>query len=214
MRPGPLVLALGLAATAAAAGEAGWRAELALGGAHNFGSTLRLEQAGLPALALEAGWDARSLEPPLYYALRLARRDARGAWALRFIHHKLYLDGATPEVERFAVSHGYNLLTLERAVTLGGFELSAGAGLVIAHPESSVRGETRAERGGLLGGGYSLTGPTAALAAGRRLPLGRHVAVVPELRFTLSRARVPIAAGEASVPNTALHLIVGLEARF
>lgn len=215
MRRGPLVSALCLAAATAAAGEPGWRVELGLGGAHSLSSTLQLEQEDQPALALDADWAARSFESPLYYALRLARADARGAWALRFIHHKVHLENTTPEVERFGVSHGYNLLTLERGLTLGGFELWAGAGLVIAHPESTVRGETRAENaGGPLGGGYYLTGPTAALAAGRRLPLGGHVAVVPELRFTLSRARVPIAAGEASVPNAALHLTVGLEWRF
>jgi hypothetical protein len=215
VRRGPLVSALCLAAATAAAGEPGWRVELGLGGAHSLGSTLQLEQEDQPALALDADWAARSFESPLYYALRLARADARGAWALRFIHHKVHLENTTPEVERFGVSHGYNLLTLERGFTLGGFELWAGAGLVIAHPESTVRGETRAENaGGPFGGGYYLTGPTAALAAGRRLPLGGHVAVVPELRFTLSRARVPIAAGEASVPNAALHLTVGLEWRF
>jgi hypothetical protein len=215
VRRGPLVSALCLAAATAAAGEPGWRVELGLGGAHSLSSTLQLEQADQPALALDADWATRSFESPLYYALRLARADARGAWALRLIHHKVHLENPTPQVERFGVSHGYNLLTLERAFALGGFELSAGAGLVIAHPESTVRGETRAESaGGPFGGGYYLTGPTAALAAGRRLPLGRHVAVVPELRFTLSRARVPIAAGEASVPNAALHAVVGLELRF
>lgn len=215
MRHGPLVALYCLAAASAAAGEGRWRAELGLGGAYRGGSTLTLEQAGQPPLTLAAEWTTRSLESPLYYALRLARADPRGAWALRFIHHKLHLDNPTPEVERFAVSHGYNLLTLERAFSLGGFELWAGAGLVIAHPESTVRAQTRAENaGGPFGGGYYLTGPTAALAAARRLPLGRHVALVPEVRFTLSRARVPIAAGEASVPNAALHLVLGLEARF
>lgn len=215
VRHGPLISLFCLVAASTAAGEGRWRAELALGGAHSLGSTLTVEQADHPAIALEAGWATRAFESPFYYALRLARADARGVWALRLIHHKVHLQNTTPEIERFAVSHGYNLLTLERAFRLGGLELWAGAGLVIAHPESTVRGDTRTENaGGPFGGGYYLTGPTAALAAGRRLPLGRHAAIVSELRFTLSRARVPIAAGEASVPNAALHLIVGLEARF
>lgn len=214
VRPGALALGLCLAAAAVTAGER-WRVELGAGAAASLGSTLRVEQAGAPELALSADWATRSFESPVYYALRLARADASGAWALRFIHHKAYLESTTPEVERFAVSHGYNLLTLERATRLGGFELAAGFGLVIAHPESTVRGQTFPEEsGGPFGGGYYLTGPTAALAASRRLRLGRRLALVPELRATVSRARVPIAAGEASVPNLAGHLIVGLEARF
>lgn len=214
MRLAPLFAILALTAAPAAA-EKGLRVELALGGAHSFGSTLRVEQPAFPDLATAASWATRSFEPPLYYAWRLARADARGTWALRFVHHKAHLENTTAEVERFSVSHGYNLLTLERAFAIGGFDLSAGAGLVIAHPESTVRGETRPENeGGPFGGGYFLTGPTAAVAAARRLPLGRHLAVVPELRFTLSRARVPIAGGEASVPNAAVHALVGLEVRF
>lgn len=214
MRPGPLLPVLCLAAAAAAAGER-WRVELALGAAASFGSTLRVEQAGFPELAVAADWSTRSFESPLYYAWRVARADASGAWALRFVHHKVYLESPPPEIARFAVSHGYNLLTLERATRVSGFELLAGTGLVIAHPESTVRGQTLDESsGGPFGGGYYLTGPTAALAASRRLRLGAPLALVPELRLTLSRARVPIAGGEASVPNAAVHLVVGLEARF
>jgi hypothetical protein len=203
-----------LAAAAASADER-WRVELGAGTAWSLGSTLRVEQAGYPELAIRAAWATQAFEAPLYYAWRVARADAKGAWALRFVHHKVYLVNTTAEVQGFAVSHGYNLLTLERATRLSGLEVSAGVGLVIAHPEATVRGEALDEAsGGPFGGGYYLTGPTLAIAASRRLPLGRHLALVPELRATLSRARVPVAGGEASVPNAALHLAVGLELRF
>lgn len=207
-------LALVLGAAAASAAEARWRLEAALGAAASLGSTLRVEQADAPPLELDARWDTRSLEGPLYYAVRLARADARGAWALRFVHHKAYLENPTAEIERFSVSHGYNLLTLERSFAAASVDLWVGAGLVVAHPESTVRGQTLEETGGLLGGGYYVTGPTAALAAGRRLRLGARFALVPEARFTLSRARVPVVGGEASAPNAAFHFLVGLEAGF
>lgn len=203
-------LAMVLGAASASAGEARWRLEAALGGALSLSSTLRVEQADAPPLELDARWDTRSLEGPLYYAVRLAR----GAWALRFVHHKTYLENPTAEIERFSVSHGYNLLTLERSFAAAGVDLWVGAGIVVAHPESTVRGQTLEESGGLLGGGYYVTGPTAALAAGRRLRLGSRFALAPEARFTLSRARVPIAGGEASAPNAAFHFLVGLEFGF
>jgi hypothetical protein len=112
LRLAPLLSSLWLAAASAAAGDGRWRMELALGGAHSLDSTLRVEQAGLPALTIEAGWASRSFDSPLYYAWRLARADSRGAWAVRFVHHKVHLENPTAEVERFAVSHGYNLLTV------------------------------------------------------------------------------------------------------
>jgi hypothetical protein len=209
-------LALGPAsAISGTAGEPGWRVEAAFGAAHSFGSTLSLEQAGFPTLEINAEWESRSFESPPYYGLRVARQDARGAWAVRFVHLKVYLANPTLEVERFSVSHGYNLLTLERSFPAGGFELWAGLGLVIAHPESTVRGRTKPEtEGGALGGGYYVTGPTGGLALGRRLSLGDRFALVPEVRFTLSRARVPIADREASVPNASVHFLLGLELRF
>jgi hypothetical protein len=207
----PLVLLLATA-TPALAGDPGWRVEAALGAAHSVGSTLRVDQAGYPSLEIDAEWEGRSLESPLYYAWRVAREDARGAWALRFVHLKVYLADPTLEIERFSVSHGYNLLTLERSFPVSGFDLWVGFGMVIAHPESTIRGQTRPEsEGGPFGGGYSLTGPTGSVAFARRLPLGSRFALVPELRATLSRARVPVAGGEASVPNGALHVLVGLE---
>ena len=175
--------------------------ELALGAANSLGSTLRLEQDGAETRH-EADWATRSFEGPLYYAARVSR----GAWALRFVHHKLYLEDPPAVVESFAVSHGYNLLTLERSFAVAGGEILVGAGLVIAHPESSVRGRTYA-------GGYHLTGPSAAIGVARRIGLGGRLALVPDMRFTLSRAHVPIAGGEASVPNAAFHLTVGLEVR-
>lgn len=200
---------------AAPATPAEWRAELALGGSHSFGSTLRLEQAGFPALELEAGWASRSFEAPLYYAARVSRWQGAHAWSLRFVHHKVYLEQPTPEVERFSVSHGHNLLTLERGFVVSGFELWAGLGLVIAHPESTVRGRTRPEnQGGPWGGGYFVTGPSLAVAAARRVPSDSRFGVVLEGRLTWARARVPVADGEASVPNTAVHGLLGLELRF
>ena len=213
-RPTLAALALGLmmSAVSSTAGEPGWRVEGALGAAHSLPSTLTVEQDGFPTLDLGADWEGRSFESPLYYALRVAREDPRGAWALRFVHLKVYLANPTPEIERFSVSHGYNLLTVERSFPVRGFDLWAGLGIVITHPESTVRGQTRPEaEGGPFGGGYYVTGPTAALAIGRRVRLGGRFALAPEARFTLSRARVPIADGEASVPNAALHVLLGLE---
>jgi hypothetical protein len=196
-----------------AAAEPRWRVEVALGAAHSFDSTVQIEQEGHPTLDIDASWDGRSFESPLYYGLRLAHADDRGAWALRFVHLKVYLTNPPDEVSRFSVSHGYNLLTLERSFDVEGFEIWIGAGLVIAHPESTIRGLTRPEdKGGPFGGGYFLTGPTGAVAASRRVRLTGWLALLPEVRLTLSRARVPVAEGEASVPNAAVHLLLGVEA--
>ena len=204
------VAAVALATAVPAAAEDGrWRIEGALGGAYSFDSTLTLAQGGFPPLDISASWENRNFETPLYNGVRLARQDSRGAWAIRLVHLKIYLSNPPDEVQRFNVSHGYNLLTLERSFLLSGFDLWVGAGIVIAPQESTVRGLPSAENSG-----YVVTGPTAAVALDRRVRLSDHFALVPEVRLTFSRAKIPIALGEASVPNVSVHALFGLEFRF
>lgn len=206
-----LVVALLAIAWAAPADAAEWRAELFGGAAHSFESRLRVRQDGFAPIELDARWDGRSVEAPIYYAWRLSRFGDRAGWALQLVHLKAHLANPTPEVERFAVSHGYNLMTIERGWERGGFALWAGAGVVVAHPESTVRGRTRDEaRGGPFGGGYFVTGPALGLGMGRALRLGDHWRLALEGRVSVAWARVPIAGGRASVPNRALHALAGI----
>jgi len=214
MRPAVVLVAC-LAAAPALASERAWRVEAALGTAHGFGSTLAVEQEGFGSIEIDADWETRAFESPVYYAWRVSRRSGGGAWALRFIHHKVHLANPTPEVTRFAVSHGYNLLTGERGWRRSGFWIWAGLGLVVAHPESTIRGRTRAEdQGGPFGGGYFVTGPSAALALARPVPLGSRFGLVLEARASLARAHVPIANGSADVPNASVHALLGLDFGF
>ena len=97
---------------------------------------------------------------------------------------------------------------------MSGFLLWAGAGLVLAHAESTVRGLAWPESGGPFDRGYRATGPTLAAAAGRRFGLGRRLELHVEGRLAVSWARVPVEGGEASVPDRSLHLRVGLGYRF
>lgn len=212
---GVTTLLLGLAAGPARASDVAWHFEAGLGAAHSIGSTLTIEQEPLPRIEIDAEWESRSFESPLYYAWRVSRWSDDRAWALRFIHHKVYLANPTVDVERFSVSHGYNLLTAERGWGLRAVWLWAGLGVVVAHPESTVRGRTRAEdQGGPLGGGYFVTGPAASLALARRLALGGRFGLVLEARAAACRARVPVAGGEASVPNASLHVTLGVDVGF
>jgi hypothetical protein len=209
------LLAVWVGAGSAAASERAWRVEAGLGAAHSFGSTLTVEQAGFAPVEIDAGWEARALESPVCYAWRVSRRSGGRAWALRLVHHKAYLANPTPEVTRFSVSHGYNLLTAKRGWARGGFWIWAGLGLVVAHPESTIRGQTRAEdQGGPFGGGYFLTGPAGAVAVSRPIALGDRFGLVLEARASLARARVPVADGSADVPNASVHALVGVDFAF
>jgi len=203
-----------------AAGAAGrvraapeWTAEAFLGGACNLRTTLRIEQSTYPTIRWDANYRTRASEPPLYYALRIARWTGDSAWGLDLVHHKLYLEDLPPEVQEFSVSHGYNLLTIGRARRWLGMILWAHAGAVIAHPENTVRGRRLPESRGALGSGYYLAGATAGASVAKRIPLGERWFVAFEARLAACSARVPVEGGHADVPNTALHLWAGIGRR-
>jgi hypothetical protein len=187
-----------------------WAVEFHLGGAWNLPLPLMIRQEGHDDLAFRSRWKTRALERPLYYVGRLVTREGDRGWALDLTHHKLYLVDPPDAVQSFAVSHGYNLLTLHRLVECHERSYGLGAGLVIAHPESEVRGQRLAEHGGPFRSGYYLAGPTVGALASWLPERRSGLYPAAEARLTVSYARVPVAGGHARVPNVALHVTVGL----
>jgi hypothetical protein len=194
------------------AGRAEWSFQAATGFGRSLETPLSIEQAGFPALRIdEARYENRPFEGSPYFMLRVAHRRGADAWELQHLHHKIYLDNRPAEVARFDVTHGYNLFTVNRRWTRGGFGLRAGGGAVIAHPESTIRGLRFGPRRGIFGLDQYLTGPALLLGLSREWrPARGSLLVAPELQFSAARARVPIRDGEASAPNVAFHFLVGL----
>jgi hypothetical protein len=210
------VLASGASVPSATAAEgAAWRLSLSLGASHSFASTLTLEQEGFERIRTLARWNSRSFEMPPYYGARVSRWSGRHAWSVAFIHDKLYLDNPPPKVQQFSISHGLNLLTVEHGWRFGEWLLWCGGGVVLAHPENTVRNlSLPGDESGMLGGGYNVTGPTIGLALGRRFIVSRGLAIVGEARATASRVEVPIARGRASMNTSAVHALLGAEVSF
>lgn len=180
---------------------------LAGGAAYNAPAPLHIRQDGAAVLDRGAArYDTRPFESPPYYAARAGHWKEDRGWELELIHHKLYLRDAPPDVE-FAVSHGLNLLLVNRAFRRGPWLWRLGAGPVIAHPETKVRG--RALEGGGLGGGYFLSGAAAQLGVERRVRVWKLFLFV-EAKASFAWARVPVAGGRASLLNPALHGLFGL----
>lgn len=190
-----------------------WVFQVAVGAVDNLETSLEIRQSGFETLELDADYETRPFESPLYYSLRAGRwSDRRRGWELELIHQKLFLRNRPPEVERFDISHGYNLATVNRAWEVGRVIARAGAGAVVAHPENTVRGRSLEQSGG-LGGGYHLAGPALQLGVEARLELGPRWFLGLEGKLTAARAEVPVAGGEAEVPNTALHALIGVGLR-
>ena len=195
---------------ASATHSASWTLGLATGTAYNVPLTLRIEQAGEPALRMTARWATRPFRAPPYYAARIGWCAGQGGWELELIHHKLYLENSTAEVPHLEATHGYNYLLLNRVERRGRLVWRLGAGALIVHLEGVARGQPLRVGDGALGAGYRLTGPAAQFGVGRPIDVGRSVFVSPELRLTGAYASVPLEDGRIVLPNLAVHATVGV----
>ncbi|MDD3179260.1 MAG: hypothetical protein PHQ04_02795 [Opitutaceae bacterium] len=212
MKTSPLVFGLLACLPMPWAGRAAdmWSFEFLGGAPYHFVTPLRIYQSGQPVIKVNARYNAKPFEVPRYYSVRIGAWSGNRAWEMELIHDKIYLKNRPPQVEEFSVSHGYNLLTVNRAWLLRKFVCRLGAGAVVAHPESTVRGKKIPEDRGLFNDGYYLSGPTVQTSLGRRIPLHPRLFLAAEVRLTASFARMPVENGRATVPTTAAHVLFGL----
>jgi hypothetical protein len=197
------------------AGQPRWSVEVGGGVVWNARTTLTIEQSGEPDIKISADYETRPFEAPPYYLIRIAHAKDSAAWELQFLHHKLYLKNTTEEIEHFEISHGYNIFTINRAFQSLPVTLRVGAGIVLAHTESKVRGmEYKGNNGGIFGTGYRIAGPVLIVGGSKPLRLSSRWLITPEIQISAAWARVPVAEGDASAPNVAAHFLVGLGYRF
>jgi stage V sporulation protein SpoVS len=102
------------------------------------------------------------------------------------------------------VSHGWNLVTIQRASRGRILDWRIGAGAVVAHAEGRIRGREVGT------GDYHLSGAGALVGAGKSFAISRRFFATAEGQVTFSWARVPIEEGHARTANVAFHALFGL----
>ncbi len=198
----------------AAVARADWSAELLGGGAWNAHNDLHITQEGQPDLVFPAAFETRPFEQPLYWALRLNLHRGDRLWSLELNHHKLILTEGPPEVTGFSVTHGTNILSVQHAWLRPRWRAMVQAGVVVAHPESTVRGLRFDESGGMFGAGYHVAGPAVGVGVGSHLALTDWLGLNAEMRLTAAWLDLGVAQGSANHTNVALHVLLGPRVRF
>jgi hypothetical protein len=201
-----LMLAV-LCLTALDAGAADhWSVEAYLGDAYNFRSRLKVEQDGGYSRSVNARYDTRGFDAPLYYSLRAARWTGDRAWEISLTHHKLYLENPPPGVSSLSVSHGFNILAVSRAFRSGDWVYRFGAGPVVTHAEGTVNG---------IGydGPYRLAGAALMAGGGRRFYLSKWSYFSLEAMVTAAYTS-PTMSGtrdtDLRISNLAVHGLAGV----
>lgn len=192
-----------------AAASADWHIQLFTGSSYSFPSPLNIEQDGEDDIDLTAEYETRawSTQAP-YYALRIGKWVDNHAWEFESLHQKLFLTNKPDEVQRFAISHGYNINMLNYALSKYGFIYRLGGGFVMTHPETTVRDKRWEDDGGL--NGFYISGAGGQLALEKRYIITEKLSFSLELKMTAAYAEIPIADGTATVPNYAAHGLIGV----
>jgi hypothetical protein len=179
---------------------------------YNVPMPIVIRQSGQPDIRLTAHFSTRPFFEVPYYDVKVGISRRPWAYELELVHHKLYLDNRPPEVDTFEITHGYNPILLNAVREKWGIDFRVGAGILLAHPQSTVRGLRFPETGGILG--WYVSGPAAQFGVSKSWEFGRHFLAGLEGKVVGAWARVPIVDGTADVPNLSLHGLASVGWRF
>jgi hypothetical protein len=179
---------------------------------YNVPLSLVIRQSGHPDLRLTARFATRPFVEVPYYDVKVGVAREPWAFELELVHHKLYLANRPAEVDRFEITHGYNPILMNVVREKWGTAFRAGAGILLAHPQSTIRGLRFPETGGILG--WYVSGPAAQVGVSKSWEFGNHFLAGFEGKLVGAWARVPIVNGSADVPNLSLHGLASVGWRF
>jgi hypothetical protein len=179
------------------------------GTAFNLPTHLSISQEGEADLNFTAHYDTRPLEDTPYFGARVSVWKNNRAFVVTLVHHKLYLDNPPPEVQWFRITYGFNMGTVGLGWRRGNLMYTVGAGAVITHASSMVRGKRYLGTGGPLNRGYTFSGITALGSLQYKIPLSRTFYLSGETMASASYIEVSVKDGQAHVPAAALHLHAG-----
>jgi hypothetical protein len=178
---------------------------------YNVPMPIVIRQTGQPDIRLTARFSTRPFFEVPYYDVKVGVMRGRWVCELELVHHKLYLDNRPPEVDTFEITHGYNPILVNAVHQQWGVAFRAGVGILLAHPESTIRGLRFPETGGILG--WYVSGPAAQLGVSKWFDLSHRLFAGFEGKFVGAWARVPIAEGSADGPQSGHRCRVGEDRR-
>ncbi len=194
--------------------QSNWSFEINSGLVYNVPMPLVIKQEGFSDIKFIARYFTEPLTLPIYYDIRLGRWKDSKMWELELIHHKLYLENTTSEVQKFNISHGFNMIMVNRGFDQKFIRYRVGAGIIVAHPESNIRGKEFEDSGYDSNSGYYLSGPVLNLAISKPIRLGSRLFINAEAKTTFAYSRIKIVEGYSDVYNLAFHLILGIGYEF
>lgn len=186
-----------------------WTFDAHFGNVYNIPTLLKINQANYPEIRHEAKFNTEGFTLPVYWNLRLGRWNDRKSIELELTHHKLYLTNTTQYIQKFNISHGFNILSVNRGFDLNNFTFRYGLGVAITHPESKIRNIEFGDSTNDFDMGYFISGPVANVGIGKKINITNWLYFNAETKSTFAYNIIKIADGKAYLYNIALHLTFG-----
>jgi len=183
--------------------EAEFIIQLASGTAHNFATTLTVEQPAKEDVSFTANYETHPWRSAPYYSARIGTWSEHAGWELELTHHKLYLTNPRPPVDEFHITNGYSFVTVNHAWKFRAFILRAGAGGLVAYPVTRIENV-------VTSGGYRLAGVALQGAVEKRFLLGHKFFFSAEGKLTAAYGNITLVNAKVKVPNVALHGLLGI----
>lgn len=176
-----------------------WSFELYGGEVYNVPMPQTISQDGYPEVKLTARYNTEPFTLPVYGDMRLGRWQSNKMWEVEIIHHKLNLENTTSEIQKFNISHGSNLIMLNRDSGKKMFRYRFGTGMVLTHPESNIRGKVFGHSNDDKDLGYYLSVPALNLAVGKYFRISNSFYFDVESKAICVYTRIKVANGHADV---------------
>jgi|WetSurMetagenome_2_1015567.scaffolds.fasta_scaffold195293_1 hypothetical protein len=198
-----------VASTTLSYAQGGWYLNFSSGFDYVPPMPIIIRQQGYQPISFWAKYGTAPLKSPIYYSTRVGFKSKKKGWEAELNHLKIYMGNRPAEIQGFSVSHGYNQIFISRVKALKKFDIKTGAGLVIAHPENTIRNLKLDEKSGVFFGGYHISGIALKYGLARNLYISDRFYFMVEASTTAAYAIIPVVNGRAHVPVVAFHLQVG-----
>ena len=193
----------------------GFSVDLSLGEVYNLDQDISISRTNGSDINFHASFKTNGLKSPQYYSLRLGSEIRQIHTEFEFIHHKLYVEDLPPEIDKFEVSDGYNLLLINIVNNIRDNLLYRfGLGTVVTHPDIVIEGQTNyVEGGGLIPKfwteGYHWGGICSQASLGYRKKITSQIQLNLETKIIYASAKIPVVDGSFILPNLSLHFLAG-----
>ena len=190
--------------------------DISLGDAYSVPGNIIIERDLDDNIEFTSSYKTRGLKSPQYYSIRLRNTLFNKDIELELVHHKLYIDsGLPPEVSKFEITDGFNLLMCNISSDfISSLSCRLGVGVVVAHPDVTINGETNFIRGGGLipkfwSDGYHWGGISSQASVFHSRQI-KNIRYHVETKCVYAKSKIPVIGGSMNIRNISFHLLAGL----